>query len=78
MRRADGSCNVAGASIHQGAGLCLGAYVGASITAFLLARGVGRPLAEKVIQAEMSEEGEGGDNSILANVQVRSPLSGTI
>jgi len=54
---------------YKGAGLCLGAYVGASITAFLLARGVGRPLAEKVIQAEMSEEGESDDNSILANVQ---------
>lgn len=52
----------------QGAGLVLAGNVAAATSAFLLARGVGRPLAEKVIKMETEENGKG--TGMLANVQV--------
>mmetsp|Transcript_33830 Transcript_33830/g.87750 ORF Transcript_33830/g.87750 Transcript_33830/m.87750 type:complete len:389 (-) Transcript_33830:216-1382(-) len=56
----------------KGAGLVLAGNLTAATSAFLLARGVGRSLAEKVIKQEMSEQGEAGaakSKSMLSNVE---------
>mmetsp|Transcript_35354 Transcript_35354/g.100086 ORF Transcript_35354/g.100086 Transcript_35354/m.100086 type:complete len:310 (+) Transcript_35354:789-1718(+) len=50
----------------KGAGLVLAGNIGAATAAYLLARGVGRPLAEKLINAEMSGDKE---SSIISDVQ---------
>ena len=41
----------------------------AATNAFLIARGVGRPLAQRVIEAEMGHEGKGAISQKLAEVQ---------
>eukprot|EP00191_Tetraselmis_sp_GSL018_P007048 CAMPEP_0177598100 /NCGR_PEP_ID=MMETSP0419_2-20121207/12127_1 /TAXON_ID=582737 /ORGANISM="Tetraselmis sp., Strain GSL018" /LENGTH=366 /DNA_ID=CAMNT_0019090439 /DNA_START=684 /DNA_END=1785 /DNA_ORIENTATION=- len=54
----------------KGAGLVLAGNIGAATAAFLLARGVGRSIAERVIDAELEgEEGGGAAKSLLGDVK---------
>ena len=50
----------------QGALLVLLGFTLAAVNAFTISRGVGRPLAEKIIQYEMG--GEGGSGGVAAKL----------